>query len=144
MNVPKIIKQLKKKYPGKQIIKNKNADGEVVEIVCEVEPTEDHPEYSNIVAVIDNSILHMHKKATETYTVTKGELTVFMADRNVQLKKGESLTIKPGEIHATLGNETFITVYAEPGWTLDDHIGLKPIVKEYLRTDQDTFVPTSR
>lgn len=132
MNVPAIVAQLQKKYPGKLIIKNKNTDGVVTEIICEVEPTENHPDYSDIVAVIDSSILHVHKKATETYTVMKGELIVFMADRVVRLKKGDSFTMKPGEIHATLGDETWITVYAQPGWTLKDHIGLKPIVKEYL------------
>ena len=108
MNVPKVVSLLRKKYPGKQIIKNKNIHGKVVEILCEIEPTEDHPEYSRAIAVIDSSILHVHKKLTETYKVIKGELLVFMADDNISIKKGESHTMKPGEIHANLGNETWV------------------------------------
>ena len=133
MNVVKVVKLLRKKYPGKQIIKNKNIHGKVVEIICEIEPTEDHPQFSLAVVVIDSSVLHVHKKLTETYTVIKGKLIVFMADDNVSLKKGESFTMNPGEIHANLGDETWIEVFSKPGWTLNDHIGLKPIVKEYLK-----------
>lgn len=132
MNIDKVIRQLRTKYPGKQIIKNKNIDGKVTEIICEIDPTENHPDYSFSIAVVDQSVLHVHKRLKETYKVTKGSLTVFMSDRNICLKKGNELTMEPGEIHANLGKETWITVYSKPGWILEDHIGLKPIVKEYL------------
>ena len=63
MNAKKVIEVLQKKYPGKKIIKN---DGNnPTEILCEVEPSENHPEYSITVSVIDKSIPHSHKKTKE-------------------------------------------------------------------------------
>ena len=134
MNIQKVISQLNKRYPGKQIIENRNMNGDVVEIICKIDPTEKHPTHSLAVAVVDQSVLQFHRKLTETYKVLKGKLIVFMTDRNVRLKKGGQLTIEPGEVHATFGEETWLTVYSEPGWTLKDHIGLKPIIKRYLVT----------
>jgi mannose-6-phosphate isomerase-like protein (cupin superfamily) len=135
MNVKGVIKQLKKEYPGKVIIENKNKDGVTTEIICEIEKTSDHPEYSVAVAVIDSSILHYHKKITETYKVLKGTLTVFKTNEEVKLEKGDELIIKPGEIHSNLGNESWIECVSNPGWEIDDYIKLDPIIKKY--TDRE-------
>ena len=131
MNVKRIIKQLEQKYPGKVIIENKNDKGITTEIICEIEPTACYPSYSIAIAVIDSSVLHFHKKITETYKVLKGKLTVFKKNKEVRLKRGDKLVIKPGEIHSNLGDETWIKCSSNPGWTIDDYINLETIIKKY-------------
>ena len=64
MDSKKVIDELKRKYPGKKIIKN--GEDNPSEILCEVDPSTNHPEYSLAVAVIDKSLPHSHKKTTET------------------------------------------------------------------------------
>jgi len=44
MNVKKIIKELQKKYPNKTIILDPPENP--TEIICEIEPTTDHPDRS--------------------------------------------------------------------------------------------------
>ena len=131
MNVKRVRKNLKEKYPDKVIIENKNEEGVTTEIICENEPTSDHPEYSIAIAVIDSSTLHYHKKVTETYKVLKGTLTVFKTNEEVKLEEGDELIIKPGEIHSNLGDETWVECRSKPGWEIDDYINLEPIIKKY-------------
>jgi len=117
------IKQdLQKLYPGKAILENKNANGKVTEILCEIEPTTKHPEYSLAIAVIDSNTPHYHKITTETYEVTKGTLTLFIDGVEHILQKGDTITIKPKQMHYATGNEAWIKVYSKPGWSSDDHI----------------------
>lgn len=78
MNINKIISQMKRKYPRKKII-------------CETEPTEDHPDWSEAIAVIDFTRLHYHKKLTEIYEVIKGDM-VNMTHQN-KLKIGSILVL---------------------------------------------------
>lgn len=110
MNVKTIITQLKQKYPGKTIIKNMDKDGIVSEILCETEPTQNHPQYSEAIAIIDASMMHFHKKLQETYTVLSGELTIITDVKQIKLKKGDKATMKPGTVHANVGNETWAHV----------------------------------
>lgn len=139
MNVKAVVKELKRKYPGKTIIENKNEQGITTEIVCEIETTSDHPEYSTAIAVIDSAIIHYHKKLTETYKVLKGELKIFKYDKNKieykehVVKEGESIVINPGEIHSNLGNEIWVEVFSKPGWTIDDYYNLEVILKKYIK-----------
>lgn len=119
MNDKKVIKLLQEKYPGKRIIINdkKNPD----EVICEIEPTNEHPSYSIAVAVIDRTKAHKHKKATEIYKVLKGKLVLHINDRIKELSAGESYSINPGNIHWAKGNEVWVECTASPGWTSDDH-----------------------
>lgn len=136
MNVKRVIAQLKQKYPGKVIIENKNKQGVTTEIICEIEPTSDHPEYSVAIAVIDSSTLHYHKKITETYKVLKGTLAVFKINEEIKLEEGDDLIIKPGEIHSNLGDETWIECTSSPGWEVDDYINLETIIKKYTAREE--------
>ena len=136
MNVEKVVSQLKKKYPGKTIIKNMDKEGKVIEIICELEATEDHPEYSEVIAVADSSAMHFHKKLQETYKVIKGELTVVTDVKTFRLTKGDSITMEPGTVHANIGNETWFHVYSKPGWTIGDHIPLENLMKEVVADTQ--------
>jgi len=120
MNVEKVISKLKKEYPGKAIFKNYEEN--TTEILCEIDPSSEHPEHSNTVAIIDKSIPHIHYKTRETYKVTKGKLTLQVGKEVIELKEGESCVIRPGNAHWAEGNETWIECYSEPGWALEDHI----------------------
>jgi hypothetical protein len=139
VNTAKVIKILKNKYPGRAIIENKNEAGKTTEIICEIDPTEKHPEHSTAIAVIDTSTMHYHKMISETYKVLDGELKIFkyFSDRKSYeekvLRKGEALTIQPGEIHINNGRETWVEVTSRPGWTVGDYINIEVIVKKYLK-----------
>lgn len=120
MDTKKVIEELKKKYPGKKIIKN---DEDIpTEILCEVDPSTGHPEYSLAVAIIDKSTPHTHKKSKETYKVTNGKLVLYVDGKKHELSEGEELIIEPGQTHWAEGNETWVECYSEPGWTFEDHI----------------------
>jgi mannose-6-phosphate isomerase-like protein (cupin superfamily) len=121
MNSNKVRKELKEKYPNCTIFENK-IDGEVVEILCEVDPSTEHEEYSLAIAIIDKSLPHFHKESVEIYKIIKGELTLYIDGESINLKEGESYTIKTNKIHWAEGNETWIECYSEPGWKFEDHI----------------------
>lgn len=123
MNTNKLIKQLTSAHPGKNIVLNKSNDSdEVIEILCEVEPTEDHPKWSRAIAVIDKSVPHYHLKLTETYKVLKGSLELYLDDKKVALKEGEEVTIDPSIVHWAKGDETWVECVSRPGWSIDDHV----------------------
>ena len=120
MNVNSIVRQLKAKYPSTKIIKND--DKNPTEIIAEVEPGKKNSECGLAIVVIDKSLPHYHRKLTETYKVIKGQLSVFIDNKEHKLEQGQQLVIKPGQIHWAKGNETWIECKSEPGWTLSDHI----------------------
>ena len=120
MNVKKIIQKLSTKYPGKFILKNNEENP--TEIVCEIKPTQDHPDYSIAMAIIDKSIPHYHKKTLEEYEVLKGTLTLFVGSKKIILNEGEKYTIPLNTIHHAEGHETWIKTTSRPGWTKEDHI----------------------
>jgi mannose-6-phosphate isomerase-like protein (cupin superfamily) len=120
MKAANIIARLRQQYPGKNIISQ--PEDHPTEILCEIDPSTSHPDYSIAVSVIDKSAAHVHKKATETYKVLIGTLTISKNGKSVVLHAGDSLTIQPGEKHFSQGNETWIECTSKPGWTPEDHI----------------------
>ena len=120
MNTKKIVEELKKQYPGKNIIPNHEKNP--TEILVEVEPAIEHPEYSIAICVIDKSEAHLHHKTAEIYQILKGTLTLVKSGRSTVLKESEVDIIKPGEVHYAVGSETWVRVYSEPGWVTADHI----------------------
>ena len=120
MKAKKIIKQLSKEYPGKNIVQL--PQGKPTEIICEIEPTADHPERNVAIAVIDKSEPHYHEHARETYEVLRGRLVIKLAHRDVTLGEGQKYLIVPGLVHSAEGNSTMVKVTSEPGWTPEDHI----------------------
>lgn len=121
MNASKIIKQLKKKYPGKNIIVN--TPEFPLEIVVEL----DSKKQKLALAVIDFARPHYHKVNTEIYEVIKGELIVYLKGETVLLKAGSKIKIKPYGIHSAVGKETWIYVHFDPGWKFEDHILVKSV-----------------
>jgi quercetin dioxygenase-like cupin family protein len=119
MNIPGVIEELKKKYPGKKILLNNRQN--CTEILCEVEPTSVHPSWSEAISIIDKTDNHVHSQSKETYKVIKGVLSLVIDGRQFVLNEGQSLTIEPGQVHQATGNETWIKVSSKPGWKKSDH-----------------------
>jgi len=119
MNAKVVLNELATKYPGKVIIKNDEENP--TEILCEIEPTKEHSDYSLAVSVIDKSVPHIHKKLTETYKVIRGKLKLNVGDEIINLTQGQEYVIKPGQTHWAEGDETWIECYSTPGWIPEDH-----------------------
>ncbi len=119
MNIPGVIEELKKKYPGKKIFLNNRQN--CTEILCETEPAALHPSYSEVVSVIDKTDLHYHDLTRETYKVMKGVLSLEVDGRKLVLNEGQTYTIEHGEKHEATGNETWVLCISKPGWKKSDH-----------------------
>jgi mannose-6-phosphate isomerase-like protein (cupin superfamily) len=118
----RIIQSLKEKYPGKKAF---DLDGRESQFVCEVEPTEDHPQYDRAIEVIINSKPHKHLKMTQYYSVISGNLELHVGDRVINLKPGEKYTVEPNNVHFAKSNdEAWVEIYSTPGWTKEDHVAL--------------------
>ena len=114
-----ILKQLQQKYPGKNSF---DLDGRGLHFVCEVEPTQDHPEYDKAVEVIIDSKPHQHLKMTQYYTVLSGEMTLHVENQTLTLKAGDQYTIKPGSVHWAESDQCWVEILSRPGWTKEDHL----------------------
>jgi len=119
MNIPEVIEELKKKYPGKKILMNHKKN--VTEILCETDPTSAHASHSTVISVIDKTDLHFHEKSTETYSVIKGTLTLRIDGETVVLAAGESQVILPHQKHEAMGDATWVKCTSKPGWRRLDH-----------------------
>ncbi|MDP2874114.1 MAG: hypothetical protein Q8N84_02375 [bacterium] len=131
MNKTKVIKELKKKYPNKSIVALPVDNP--TEILCEINPSSDHPEYSIAVSVIDKSVPHCHKKTTETYKVIKGKLNLIVNGISHSLLRGDSFVIEPHSFHYAIGDETWVECSSKPGWEARDHILVKDVVPKGSR-----------
>ncbi len=116
----RILKSLKSKNPSKNSF---DLDGRGLHFVCELEPSNDHPEFDRAIEVIIESKPHKHLKMTQNYTVLSGDLEFHADDQILNLHPGDKFTVVPGVIHwAKSNNECWVEIYSEPGWTKDDHI----------------------
>lgn len=119
MNVERVITELRSQYPDKKI--EKIPPDNPSEIICETDPTIDHTEWSVAVAVVDSSYPHFHHKSQETYEVLKGQVRLYVGDKDHVLKEGETYTIEPENVHWATGNSAWVKVKSVPGWTPQDH-----------------------
>lgn len=118
----RIINTLKTKYPGK---KSFDLDGRGCHFVCEVEPTQEHPEYDRAIEVIISSKPHKHIKMTQYYTILSGNLELHIGDQMVRLKTGDTYVIPPQTVHwATSIDECWVEILSKPGWTKEDHVAI--------------------
>ena len=120
MNVRQVIADLQQKYPGKKIICL--SEDNPKEIICEIDPPLDHPEYSVAISVIDQTSAHYHQRTTEIYEIISGSLTLIVDNQKHEMKAGDTLTINSGQIHSAVGKQTWIKCTARPAWTPEDHI----------------------
>ncbi len=117
MNTRKVVRELKRKYPRKNVVITDPENP--TEVICETLPGKD---YSEAIVVIDEIRPHYHKALTETYEIMKGELTHFLGEKKRILKEGESVVIPAGSVHWAEGDEVWFKVTSTPGWTPEDHI----------------------
>lgn len=116
----RILNQLKSRYPGKKAF---DLDGQGKHFVCEIEPTEDHPEYDRAVEVIISSKPHKHLKMTQYYTILFGTLQLYVNNKKIKLHSGDKYTVPPDNIHwAESKDECWLEIYSKPGWIKEDHI----------------------
>ncbi len=127
MNSKEIVATLRIEFPGKNIMELPPENP--TEIICEVEPTIDHPDFSVAVAFIDHSDQHKHAISTETYEVEGGEVTLFTNGEVHVLKPSQSYVIQPGTLHRAEAKGARVKVTSHPGWTPEDHI-LVPAAKK--------------
>lgn len=120
MDKERVIESLSARFPGRKIVRL--PEDKPTEIICEIEPTEDHPDYSVAVAVIDQSEPHLHNDSTETYKILGGEVTLFLGVAPVKLRAGDVFQIPPGTVHWATGNSSVVRVRSDPGWRPSDHI----------------------
>jgi quercetin dioxygenase-like cupin family protein len=119
MHKERVLNRINWEYPNKNVIGIESENPQ--EVIIEIEPTQDHPEYSKAIAVIDKSEPHFHKETTETYKVIAGQLTVYIDDQIHKLKEDDEIIIKPNQVHWVQGQETWVECVSEPGWTPEDH-----------------------
>jgi len=119
MNITEVIEKLKKKYPGKNILLNNRQN--CTEILCEIEPTNLHPSFSEAISVIDKTDSHYHDITQEKYTVVQGVLSLIVEGKKYILNEGQSYVIEPGQTHEAQGNETWVKCSSKPGWKKSDH-----------------------
>lgn len=120
MDAHKVIEELKKQYPGKNIIVN--TPDNPTEIICEIEPSSWDPGKSVAIAVMDENMKHYHRVAKEVYEVLRGTLELTKGGKTYVLTEGQSLEIEPEEYHIAKGKETWVKITSEPGWTPEDHV----------------------
>lgn len=120
MTAKEVLEYFSATYPGKNIVALPAA--EPAEIICEIDPSAEHPEYNTAIAAIKASVPHYHKKATETYKVLRGSLELWVDGQKHTLKPGDTHVIKPGQIHFAKGDFALVEVISRPGWTAADHI----------------------
>ena len=123
MNVKKVTTELQQKYLGKKIICL--PEDNPSEIICEIEPVSEHPDYSVAIAVIDKTAAHYHQKTTENYEIVSGALTLIVDGQKHEMKAGDGLTINPGQIHSAIGNQTWIKCTSRPAWIPEDHLSVR-------------------
>ncbi len=96
------------------------------ETVYEVITAEDDLGWGMVYADFGESEAHYHKKISETYIVLEGELEVIFGENDIHhLKTGESIFIKPGQIHQARslgGKPVRIAAFTFPAWYPEDHI----------------------
>ena len=75
------------------------------------------------VASGDGSPKHIHKKLTEIYIVTKGQMKLVVDAEESTLNPGDAALIKPGQVHQLFneGKETLeFWVPTAPAWYAED------------------------
>lgn len=123
MDKERVTRELQARYPDKDIFLLPLEDPK--EIICEVEPSKDHPDFSKAVAVIERSEPHVHHKSWERYEVMEGKVVLYMGHQRRVLHKSQSVVIWPGTNHwaeSVNSEEAWVMVDSSPGWTTEDHI----------------------
>ena len=119
MSPEQVIAYFAKQYPVSNIVAL--PPDNPTEIICEIDPSSEHPEYNVAIAAIKESAPHYHQKSTEVYEVVQGEIALVVDGQEHRLRAGDVYTIQPGSVHAARGNFAIVRVTSRPGWTPEDH-----------------------
>src|SRR3989344_7639226 len=114
MQAESVVEEFKQRFPGRNIVMLPAENP--TEIICEIEPTEEHPDYSIALAVVDRSEPHHHEKSVETYLIEEGTLILHVEDEQIILKEGDTYVVNPTSVHWAEGNATHVRVESRPGW----------------------------
>jgi mannose-6-phosphate isomerase-like protein (cupin superfamily) len=68
---------------------------------------------------VHDAEMHYHKKSTEYYYVLNGSGTIKLDDEEIDLKKGDLLTINPGVKHQAKGDLEVLVIAVPPA--KEDH-----------------------
>lgn len=122
MTLQEVTAYFDKNYPNARIIEI--PEGNPLEIICEIDPSEQHPNYSVALAAISASKRHKHATATEAYEVISGTLLMEVDGSFNTLYEREKITVRPGQVHAATSTVDYalVKVTSQPGWTEADHI----------------------
>jgi len=81
-------------------------------------------------AEIIRSDPHYHKKMTEYYMVVRGEGTLYLDDKPVELKPSVVVKTEPGVVHYAVSKRPAkgiqLWVNSVPPWSIDDTYPMKP------------------
>jgi mannose-6-phosphate isomerase-like protein (cupin superfamily) len=116
MKKAEVVGKLKQLYPTANVVINGD-NINPTEIVAEIDPKN-----GEAMAIIDKSDAHHHKHTIEVYIVEKGSLDLYIDGKKHQLKSGSKLTVKPGQVHYAIGDETWVKTISTPPWSIEDHI----------------------
>ncbi len=122
MTLQDVYDYFAKHFPDAQLTKIPEDDPS--EIICEIDPTSNHADYSIALAAISSSQAHKHILATEEYEVIHGAILLKIGDKIETLYEREKATIPPNTIHSATGVEDFamVKVTSQPGWSPHDHL----------------------
>lgn len=128
MNKAKVIAELQKEFPGRQIFCIPQDSDNPTEIICPLNNIEGG---SRAIAVVDQTAPKFHKVSTEIFTVLKGQLIIQTEQVNSNgnresqakiLSTGESFAVKPLTIYSLQGRGEEVWLQADtfPAWTPED------------------------
>lgn len=123
MDIDKIVSELKRQYPGRNIIVNDPENP--TEIICEVEPASWDPERSVSIVVFNGKIKHPHSFRKEKYEVIKGILEMTKEGKTFYLSEGQKIEIRMDEFHMAKGRDTWVKVTSEPAWAPEAYVPIE-------------------
>jgi mannose-6-phosphate isomerase-like protein (cupin superfamily) len=107
MNIDRVKGELRQQYPESNIKENVDENGEISEVVAEIDRRLVDSDLDVAVVVADKSQEHYHLYTKEIYKIIKGSLRVFLKGEPTDLGPGETITIEPGVKHRVEGDETW-------------------------------------
>ena len=122
MTLQQVLDYFEKNYPNANV--HKQPESNPLELICEIDPTEGHPNYSVAISAISASVPHKHNVGVEEYEVLSGTILLSVDGTIKTLYEREKATINPGQVHSATSTEGYalVKVTSQPGWTQADHI----------------------
>jgi GrpB-like predicted nucleotidyltransferase (UPF0157 family) len=118
MDVERIARQLRDAFPHGTLLRPTDANAN--ELIYELEPGAEHPEYSKAVAVIERIPGHFSRRSTLRFTVLRGTLKLFPHGELRVLNVGDTCEIEPYVFFWAEADEACVEVFGTPAWTVQD------------------------